>query len=447
MFASLTKRLVGVAGSLARVYRVSEKDVSDAIREVRLSLLDADVNYTVVKEFISEVKEKALVIGGIKGVSAGDRFIEILHEELVSLMTTEGGDLAIASKKPSVYLLCGLQGSGKTTSCAKLAFFLKEEKRIEKILLVPCDLKRPGAVEQLRILSEKAGVSFYNPDSADPVLVSENAKRYAIREGFDAVLFDTAGRLHADEPLMNELKGIKSRVNPDEVLFVANAALGQDAAISSEAFDRGIGLTGFVLTMLDGDARAGASLSMIRLTGKPIKLEGSGEKIQDLRLFSAESMADRILGKGDTVNFVREAKKLVNEEEANAMAEKIRRASFDYNDYLKQIALFRKMGPFKKLMRMLPGNEVSDFDLEESEKKFMRTEAIIFSMTPDERVEKVDLCISRIKRIASGSGASIGDINKLKKQMKQAKEFFKDMNKEKMEKLEKKMMGGNSKWL
>lgn len=446
MFGSLTKRLASVFDSLKKVHRIGEKDILDAVKQVRLALLDADVNYSVVKLFISRVKERVLGFERLKQLSAGDRFIEIVHEELSSLMTSKDSVIFLG-KKPSVFLLCGLQGSGKTTTCAKLAAFLKVEKDYNKVLLVPCDLKRPAAVEQLRVLADKAGVAFYEPSSDNACRVAEDAMEYAAKGKFDGVIFDTAGRLHLDEDLMDELRAIKACVKPAEVLFVANAALGQDAATSSQVFDRSVGLTGIIVTMVDGDARAGCSLSMVHMTEKPIKLEGCGERLEDLRVFIPESMADRILGMGDALNLIREAKKVISEEENELLAQKLTEASFNYNDYLKQVQAFRRMGPLRKLMAMMPGGAPSDEEMSESEKEFSKKESIIFSMTPEERSEKVELTISRIKRIASGSGTTIGDVNQLKKQMQKAKEFFKDMNPEKMKKLNKKMTGGSNKWL
>lgn len=431
MFGSLTDKLTDVFASLAGKKKLTEDNISDAVREVRLALLDADVNYTVTKNFIKRVKDKALGEQVIKSVTPGQQFIKVIHDELVALM---GGGEAVLhlQAKPAVLMLCGLQGAGKTTHAAKLAKFLAKNEHKKKSLLAACDLQRPAAVEQLKTLGGQIGVDvFCLEGEKNPVYVAKCALKAAKEGGYDVLILDTAGRLHVDEVLMRELQEIKNATNPHEILFVANAATGQDAVTTASEFNAKLGLTGTILTMLDGDTRAGAAISIHEVTGKPLKFEGIGEKLDDLQLFNANSMADRILGMGDTINLVKKAKEHISEEEAEKLEEKMRKATFTYEDYLKQMQAVRKMGSLKGLMKMLPGaSKLPDFD--QSEKEFYKIEAMILSMTHRERLEKDDLSMSRMKRIARGSGTSMQDVNKLKKSFKQSKQFFKSMPSKKM---------------
>jgi signal recognition particle subunit SRP54 len=431
MFGTLSEKFTDIFASLAGKKKLTEDNVSDAVREVRLALLDADVNYTVAKNFIKRVKDKALGDEVIKSVTPGQQFIKLIHDELVTLM---GGGEAVLhlQAKPSVVLLCGLQGAGKTTHAAKLAKFLAKKEYSKKSLLAACDLQRPAAIEQLRILGAQSGTEvFVLEGEADPVKVAKAAVKAAKERSFDVLILDTAGRLHLDEALMQELAAIKAATNPQEILFVANAATGQDAVTAAGEFQRRLGLTGTILTMLDGDTRAGAAISIHEVTGQSLKFEGIGEKLDDLQLFNANSMADRILGMGDTINLVKKAKEHISEEEAQKLEEKMRKATFTYDDYLKQMQAVRKMGSLKGLMKMLPGAaKFGDFD--KSEKEFYKIEAMILAMTPRERGEKDELTISRVKRVAKGSGTTIQDVNKLKKTFKQSKQFFKSAPSKKM---------------
>ncbi len=438
MFGSLTDKLTDIFSKVAGKKRLSEDNISEAVREVRLALLDADVNYGVTKNFIKRVKEKTLGESVIKSVSPGQQFIKVIHEELVALMG--GGEAVLQlSAKPAVVMLCGLQGAGKTTHAAKLAKFLSHANYRKKPLLVACDLQRPAAIEQLKALGEQISVPVFSiEDEKNPVTVAKKALQAAKEGGFDVVILDTAGRLHIDDALMKELEQIKKAAEPHEILFVANAATGQDAVTTADAFNKRMGVTGTILTMLDGDTRAGAAISIQEVTGQPLKFEGIGEKVDDLQLFNAQSMADRILGMGDTINLVKKAKEHISDEEAQALEEKMRKASFTYDDYLKQMQAVRKMGSFKGLMKMMPGASKLP-NLDESEKEFMKIEAMILSMTPRERLEKDDLSMGRMKRVARGSGTTLQDINKLKKSFKKSKQFFKNAPNKKM--LEK-MMGG-----
>lgn len=424
MFAALTKKFQDLAFTLSKKQSLSEENISEAVRSVRLALLDADVNYSVVSSFIKRVKEKAVGQEKIKGAAAGDQFIKIVHEELVELMGKEEGELKL--KKPlGKILLCGLQGSGKTTHAAKLALLLKK-KYHKKPLLVALDRQRPAAIEQLEILAKECGVDCFScPGEKDPLKVAEQALRM---EGYDLMIFDTAGRLHVDEELMQQLEKVKSLIDPEEVLFVASSAVGQDAVKTAQIFDQRIGITGSILTMLDGSTRAGAALSIREVTQKPLLFEGVGEKMTDIQVFNPKSMADRILGMGDIINLVRKAEEQFSKEETKEMEEKFLKATFTFDDYLKQMGALRKMGPIKSLLKMIPG--AADLpQIEGSEKELAKTEAIILSMTKEERLGKVELIPSRRRRIADGSGVKIEDVNRLIKGFKQMKQMAKQLPK------------------
>jgi signal recognition particle subunit SRP54 len=426
MLGMLTEKLQSAFSKLVGTKKLTEENISDAVTEVRLALLEADVNYAVVKTLVKRVKEKALGEEVIKAVSPGQQFIKVVHDELVVLMGGQEEALDL-KKKPSVIMVCGLQGSGKTTFCAKLVKYLRKKNQCHKPLLVACDLQRPAAVQQLQTLGGQIATPvFVLEGEKDPVKVAKAALKQADRDGNDLIIFDTAGRLHVDEELMEQLEQIKKVINPHEVLFVANATTGQDAVNSAMTFNQRVAVTGSVLTMLDGNTRGGAAISIREVTGKPLKFEGIGEKLDDLQVFSPQSMADRVLGRGDTINLVKKAQEHINEEEAKKLEQKIRTATFTYNDYLNQIQMVKKMGSLKGLLGMLPGasnfKQLMDFD----EGEFFKVEAIIQSMTPAERTEKCELVVSRRKRIAMGSGTSIDSVNKLVKSFTQAKRFFKD---------------------
>ncbi|MCI0381557.1 MAG: signal recognition particle protein [Chlamydiae bacterium] len=425
MFDSLTKKFQQLFSGFPKG-KLTEENISDAIREVRLALLDADVNYTVASQFIKRVKEKAIGDQIIKSISPGQQFIKIIHDELIVLMGSQESTLQSKSY-PSTILLCGLQGSGKTTQSAKLANYLKKKEAKKKVLIAACDLQRPAAIEQLKKLCQQIAVPcFYLEGEKDPTIVAKEAHIKAAKEGFDFLILDTAGRLHIDEPLMKELVQIKTIVNPDEILFVASALFGQDAVKTAQEFDQYLGITGTILTMLDGNARAGAAISIVEVTKKPLKFEGIGEGIEDFQLFNPKSMADRILGMGDVINLVRKAEEQITEEDKKDWEKKLRKASFTYEDYLKQMGSVRKMGPLKNLLKMFPGAQNFDsFDI--PEKEFQKMEAMILSMTPDEREEKVELVPSRRRRIAKGSGTTIDDVNRLAKGFKELKKLCKNM--------------------
>lgn len=441
MLGLLNEKMSGLLTKLVGNRKLTEDNISEAVSDVRLALLEADVNYSVAKTLIKRIKEKAVGEELIKAVAPGQQFIKIVHDELKILMGSDEAGLDL-SGKPAVIMMCGLQGSGKTTHCAKLAKYLKKQGKAHKILLAACDLQRPAAIEQLKTLSAQIGVDVFSLEGVqDPVTVAKQALAKAKQEHYDLLIVDTAGRLSIDEELMEQLERIKAVLTPGEVLFVANSSTGQDAVNLAAEFNKRIEVTGSILTMLDGNTRGGAAISIREVTGKPLKFEGVGEKLDDLQVFSPESMADRILGMGDTINLVKKAKEHMDEDEAKALEQKMRSATFTYEDYLKQIQMVKKMGSLKSLLSMLPGAaNLKTLDIDD--KEFFKVESIIYSMTPGERQGKDELSVSRRKRVAKGSGTKIDDINRLEKSFKQAKKFFKNMPN--MKQLQK-MMGG-SQW-
>lgn len=441
MLGTLTDKMHDLVGRLSGKRQLSEANIADAVREVRLALLEADVNYGVVKLLIKRIKERAIGDAVVKSVSPGEQFIKLVHDELVQLM---GGNESTLNVKgsPAVIMLCGLQGSGKTTTCVKLAHYLRKTTSCSNPLIVACDLQRPAAIEQLKRVGADADVSVFSLENEkNPTVVAEAGLAYAREKKHDLLILDTAGRLHVDAALMDELKLLRAALQPSETIFVANAATGQDAVTVAKSFHEQIGISGSILTMLDGNMRGGAAISIREISERPLLFEGIGEKIEDLQPFSPESMADRILGMGDTINLVRRAQEHIDEEDAKDLETKLRKATFTYQDYLKQIQSMKKMGSLKSLLKMMPGmSQMKDINFDTTE--FYGVEAIIQSMTPEERLGKDELSIPRRKRIAAGSGKKIDEVNKLVKSFKKAKQFFKDLPS--MNKLEK-MMGG-PKW-
>ncbi len=426
MLGTLTQKFQNLFSSLSGKKVLTEDNVSDAVRQVRLALLDADVNYGVVSSFVKRVKAKAVGDSVTRSVTPDQQFIKVVHEELVSLMGQDESGL-ILKGSPSVILLCGLQGSGKTTHCAKLAAFLKMQDPDRKVLLAACDLQRPAAVEQLRLLGGQVGVPVFTVEGeSDPVKVAAKALDKAREENYQVLIVDTAGRLHVDEELMDQLNQIKQKVSPSEILFVANANTGQDAVKTAQEFDKRIAITGTILTMLDGTSRAGAAISIREVTQKPLKFEGIGEKMTDFQVFNPHSMADRILGMGDVINLVKKAQEHFSEQDSQELERKLKKATFTYDDYLKQMSMLKKMGSFKSLLKMIPGMPSID-EMNIDEKELTKIEAMILSMTRSEREEKVELVPSRRRRIAAGSGVKIDDVNKMVKSFKRIKQFFKDM--------------------
>jgi signal recognition particle subunit SRP54 len=441
MLGALTEKMQGLLAKVAGKSKLTEANIADAVSEVRLALLEADVNYGVAKVLVKRIKEKALGDAVLKSVTPGQQFIKIVHDELTALMGEGEAGLDIKGRQPSVIMVCGLQGQGKTTQCAKLAKYLKKKGECKHPLLAACDLQRPAAVEQLKTLGDQIGVPVFSLlGETDPLKVAKEALKEAKTHGHDLLIVDTAGRLHIDDELMQQLEKVKEVLNPSEVLFVANATTGQDAVNTAAEFHKRIAITGSILTMLDGNTRGGAAISIREVTGQPLKFEGIGEKVDDIQVFNPASMADRILGMGDTINLVKKAQEHIDEDEAKKMEKKLRSATFTYDDYLNQIQTVKKMGSIKTLLSMLPGVGSSLKEMAIDDKEFLKVEAIIQSMTLNERTEKCELIVPRRKRIAKGSGTAIDDVNKLVKSFKQAKQFFKNMPN--MKQLEK-MMGGS----
>jgi len=422
MFESLTERMGKALRNLRGVGRLSENNMSEALGDVRAALLSADVQFQVARDFIEDVRRACLGQDVLASVSPGQMAVKIIHDELVKLLG--GGDALLARARPLRVLLVGLHGSGKTTSAAKLARFLAKKEGFAAPALVACDVYRPAAIDQLETLAAAQNIACYaDRNSRDVPAIAAEGLDFASKRGADAVIFDTAGRLQIDETLIAEIKRVRERVRPDEVLLVADAALGQEAVNVAKHFHEAVQLTGIVLTKLDGDARGGAALSMRAVTGVPIKFMGTGEKAEDFDVFHPDRMAERILGMGDVVSLVEKAQEVIDEREAEKLAEKMRRADFDLEDFLGQLRQIKKMGPLGGLMKMMPG--MSGFKVGEREEKKMRqTEAIIQSMTPAERRKPEILNGSRRLRIAKGSGTQVSDVNALLKQFEQMRKMM-----------------------
>lgn len=403
--------------------KLNEDNIKAALKEVRLSLLEADVNYKVVKDFINRIKEKAIGTDVMSGINPGQQFVKLVNDELVELLGGTNARLTKAPKSPTVIMLAGLQGAGKTTFAAKLAKFLK--KQGEKPYLVGADVYRPAAMKQLQVLGEQIDVPVYVEEgSKDARGICNDGLAAAKEAKATYVILDTAGRLHIDESLMDELRDIRKATRPQEILLVVDAMIGQDAVNLAQSFNNSLNIDGVVLTKLDGDTRGGAALSIKAVVGKPIKFIGVGEKIDDIELFHPERLVSRILGMGDVVSLVEKAQEAIDEDEAKSLEEKIRTQSFDLEDFLKQLQNIKKLGPIGNILKMLPG--VGDIgDLAPAEKEMKRVEAIIQSMTKKERKKPEILKASRKKRIAKGSGVEVSDVNKLLKQFEQMKQMMK----------------------
>ncbi|MCL6629853.1 MAG: signal recognition particle protein [Armatimonadetes bacterium] len=427
MFESLSEKLQGVFKKLRGKGTLSEQDVNDALREVRLVLLEADVNFRVVKEFISRVRERAIGQEVLQSLSPAQQVIKIVHEELIQLLGGGETGLNTASKPPTVIMLAGLHGSGKTTTAAKLAALMRKQGR--RPLLVACDVYRPAAVKQLQVLGEQIGVPVFSlGDKQDPVDIAKAAVSSAASNGQDVVILDVAGRLHIDEELMDELKRIRAAVNPNEVLLVVDAMTGQDAVNIAEQFNAALEVDGFVLTKLDSDARGGAALSVRAVTGKPIKFAGVSEKMDGLEPFYPDRMAGRILGMGDVLSLIEKAEAALDAQKAQELEKKLRENKFDFEDYLDQLRQMRKMGPLDQLLNMIPGfNAAKIKGLEIDEQQVARVEAIIQSMTREERHHPEILNGSRRRRIAQGSGTSIQEVNRLINQFDQMRKMIREM--------------------
>lgn len=427
-FESLYEKISLTFKKLRSKGKLTEKDVRDSMREVRLALLEADVNFKVAKEFTNNVVERAVGVEVMESLTPAQMVIKIVNEELTKLMgdeksKDEGSKLDFSSKPPTVIMLCGLQGSGKTTHCAKLAFMMKKQGR--RPLLVACDIYRPAAIKQLQILGAQIGVEVFEMGSADPVEVSRKAVAYAKDHGNDVVVLDTAGRLHVDEVLMNELKNLKSELNPREILLVVDAMTGQDAVNVAQSFNDLLDITGVILTKLDGDTRGGAVLSIKSVIGKPIKFVGTGEKMGNLEEFHPDRMASRILGMGDVLSLIEDATSNFDKNEAERMAQKLQKNSFDLEDLRNQMMQIKKLGPLKSIISKLPGMDRQLKNVDIDDRIIDRTCAMVLSMTLEERQNPKIIDSSRKRRIAKGSGMKVEDLNKLLKQFEEMRKMMK----------------------
>ncbi|MBQ4179339.1 MAG: signal recognition particle protein [Ruminococcus sp.] len=427
-FEGLSDKLSRAFKRLKNKGKLSEADVKEAMREVRLALLEADVNYKVAKDFTNKVTERAVGQDVMESLTPAQMVIKIVDEELTALMGGENERLEFASKPPTVIMMCGLQGSGKTTHSAKLAKMLKEQQN-RRPLLVACDVYRPAAIDQLKVVGEKAGVPVFEMGTENPVKIAKKAVSHAKDYGNDVVILDTAGRLHIDEKLMKELENIKSEVEPDEILLVIDSMTGQDAVNVAKSFNELLEVTGVIITKLDGDTRGGAALSVKAVTGKPIKFAGTGEKLEDLEVFHPDRMASRILGMGDVLTLIEDAQNKLDQKEAEKMAEKIMANRFDFNDLLGQFDQIKKMGPLKGILSKIPGmgKQLDDVDINDRQIDWLQ--AIILSMTPAERENPNLINPSRKRRIAAGSGRTVEEVNRLIKQLEQMQKMIKQLNK------------------
>lgn len=437
-FEGLSERLENSFKKLRAKGKLTEADVKEAMREVRLALLEADVNYKVSKEFTKRVTERAIGADVMESLTPGQMVIKIVNEELTELMGGNESRLAIANHPPTIVMMCGLQGSGKTTHCAKLALKLKNEGH--RPLLAACDVYRPAAIKQLQVVGEQVGVHVFEMGTENPVKIAEEAVKYAKDHGNDYVFLDTAGRLHIDEALMEELTNIRATVHPHEILLVIDAMTGQDAVNVAKSFNDTLGIDGVILTKLDGDTRGGAALSVRAVTGKPIKFVGMGEKLDNLETFHPSRMASRILGMGDVLSFIEKAELALDEKKAAELEKKLAKNKFDFNDLLDQFEQIERMGSIKDTIKLIPGigKQVKDEDIDE--KAFDRFRAIIYSMTKEERAKPEIINPSRKRRIAAGCGMKVEDVNKLMSQFKQMQKMVKQFGGGKgMPKMNKKM--------
>lgn len=426
MFESLTEKLENAINKIKGYGTITEDNISDAMREVRLALLEADVNYKVVKEFTNKVKEKALGEEVKKSLKPGDVFLKILKDELLELLGDENSSLDLSSN-PSIIMLVGLQGSGKTTTIGKLANLLRKKKG-KKPLLIAADVYRPAAIDQLKQLGRELNIEVYEEGQNDAVKIAENGVNYAKEKGYDLVLIDTAGRLHVDEKLMDELKSINEKVNPSEIILVIDAMIGQDAINVINGFNDKLPLTGTILTKMDGDTKGGVALSARHLTGVPIKFIGTSEKLDGLTEFEPERMVSRILGNGDIMSIIEKAESVIDEKEAMTTAKKMQSGKMDLEDFLSQLRQIKKLGPLENLLKLLPGaRKMGLNNISIDHKQFARLEAIISSMTIKERKNPDIIKSSRKQRIANGSGTSVQEVNKLLNQFDQMKKMMKMM--------------------
>ena len=424
-FEGLSEKLNTVFKRLKSRGKLTEADVKEAMREVRMALLEADVSYKVVKDFISKVSERAVGEDVLTSLTPGQQVIKIVNEELVALMGDSNARINFPSKPPCIIMMCGLQGSGKTTHAAKLAKFFKEQGK--RPLLAACDVYRPAAINQLQVVGEKAGVKVFEMGQINPVTIAKEAVKHAKDYGNDVVILDTAGRLHIDEELMDELKKIKEDTSPDEIMLVVDAMTGQDAVNVAKAFDDALGIDSVLMSKLDSDTRGGAALSVLAVTGKPIKFVGTGEKLGDFEQFHPDRMASRILGMGDMLTLIERAQSTFDEENTKKLSSRLKENTFDLTDLLDQMKQIQKMGNIKQIIGMLPGvgNKIQDADIDDHQLK--RVEAMILSMTPDERAKPSIIDPKRKRRIAAGSGNTVADVNRLLRQFEEMQKLMKQL--------------------
>ena len=425
-FEGLSGRLSEVFKKLKGRGKVKESDIKEVMREVRMALLEADVNYKVAKDFVASVSEKAMGSEVLESLTPAQQIIKIVNDELTELMGSTNARITFSSKIPTIIMMCGLQGAGKTTHCAKLARYFKQSGK--RPLLAACDVYRPAAIQQLQIVGEQAGVPVFEMGQGDPVEIARKAVLHARDYGNDILILDTAGRLHIDEELMDELRRIKEAVQPQEILLVIDAMTGQDAVNVAKSFDETLGIDGTILTKLDGDTRGGAALSVRAVTGKPIKFVCTGEKLDNLEPFYPDRMASRILGMGDVLTLIEKAQSTVDEQKAMEMAKKLKEQNFDMNDLLEQMQQIKQMGSLSQVISMFPGaGKISEEETAAGEAQLKKTEAIINSMTKRERERPAIINPSRKRRIAAGSGTKVEDVNRLLKQFEQMQKMMKMM--------------------
>ncbi len=441
-FESLGDKLQGVFKKLRGKGRLTEKDIKDAMREVKLALLEADVNFKVVKSFVATVSEKALGEEIMESLTPAQQLIKIVNEELTILMGGEAAPVIFAKKPPTVIMMCGLQGAGKTTASAKLSLYMRKQFG-KRPLMAACDIYRPAAVKQLEVLGAQIDIPVFSMGTdTNPVEIAKKAVEHAQKHGNDPVILDTAGRLHIDEELMEELANIKSEVSPQEILLVVDAMTGQDAVNVAKTFHENLDITGVILSKLDGDTRGGAALSVREVTGAPIKFASVGEKLGDLELFHPDRMASRILGMGDVLTLIDKAQEAIDEKEAAELEAKLKNQSFDLDDFLGQLKQIKKLGSFSQILGMIPGVDkklLDTVDTEENEKKLKHIEAIIQSMTMEERRKPQIIGANRKIRIAKGSGTRVQDVNQLLKQFEQMRKMMKQLSGGKQKRLLKRM--------
>ena len=437
-FESLGDKLQGVFKKLRGKGKLTEKDIKEAMREIKLALLEADVNFKIVKEFINKVSEKALGADVLESLTSSQQLVKIVNDELTEMIGgTEAATLQFSSKSPTVIMMCGLQGAGKTTATAKLALHLSKQSR--RPLMVACDVYRPAAVKQLEVLGKQINQPVFSMGTdTDPVTIAKEAVKYAVQHGNNPVILDTAGRLHIDEELMEELRNIKAETNPTEIMLVVDAMTGQDAVNVAKTFNEQLEITGVILSKLDGDTRGGAALSVKQVTGKPIKFASVGEKLNDLDVFHPDRMASRILGMGDILSLVDKAQAEFDEKEAIALEAKIRKSQFDLDDFLSQLKQIKKLGSFSQILGMLPGVDrkmLDAVDTEENAKRMVHIEAIIQSMTQEERRNPKIIGANRKIRISKGSGTRVQDVNQLLRQFADMQKMMKQLTGGKQQKM------------